>query len=67
MSLPKSAGETANSVPPISDRGRNAGMHQHDQGLAGEPRDRRDIAHEVEGELVVERGVDRVGGAEPPP
>jgi len=42
----------------------NRGMHQHDQGLAGEPRDRRDVAQEVERELVGERAVDRIGGAD---
>ena len=32
----------------------------HDQGIVDDARDRRDVAHEVETELVVERGVDRI-------
>ena len=35
-------------------------MYQHDKGAADDARDRRDVADEIEIELVVERRVDRV-------
>src|SRR6516164_5918906 len=35
-------------------------MHHHDEGVANDARDRRDVADEIEVELFVERRVDRV-------
>ena len=43
--------------------GRNRWIHHHDIGHADDARDRRDVADEIEIELVVERRVDRVGSA----
>ena len=40
--------------------GRHRRMHQHDVGVAADSCDRRDVADEIEIELVVERRVDRV-------
>src|SRR4051812_38873617 len=40
--------------------GRNRWIHQHDKGLTRDPRDWRNVADEVEVELLVERGIDRV-------
>src|SRR5205807_1146468 len=40
--------------------GRNRWIHQHDLGLADHARDWRDVADEIETELVVERRVDRI-------
>src|SRR5262249_116815 len=39
---------------------RHGWIHLHDKGLAMNARDRRDVADQVEIELVVERGVDRI-------
>src|SRR6478735_9051766 len=35
-------------------------IHHHDGGLAANARDRRDVANEIEIEIIVERRVDRV-------
>src|SRR5712692_8245206 len=35
-------------------------IYLHDKRIAHDARDRRDVANEVEAELVVERGVDRI-------
>src|SRR5258708_407076 len=43
--------------------GRNRRMYYHDEGVAADGCDRRDVAHEIEIELVVERRVDRVSRA----
>ena len=40
--------------------GRNRWMDHHDKGAADEARDRRDVANEIEIELVVKRRIDRV-------
>ena len=40
--------------------GRKRWIYHHDGGLAANARDRRDVANEIEIELVVERRVDRV-------
>src|SRR5262249_29225021 len=40
--------------------GRNRWMRHHDEGVAADSCDRRDVANEIEIELVVERRVDRV-------
>ena len=40
--------------------GRNRRIYHHDVGAADDARDRRDVADEIEIELVVERRVDRV-------
>ena len=40
--------------------GRNRWMYHHDKGTADEARDRRDVADEIEIELVVKRRIDRV-------
>ena len=40
--------------------GRNRWIDHHDEGRADDARDRRDVADEIEIELVVERRVDRV-------
>src|SRR5499427_1308188 len=40
--------------------GRDRWIHYQDLGCADDGRDRRDVADEVEIELVVQRGVDRV-------
>src|SRR5262249_40647554 len=40
--------------------GRDRWIHYQDLGCADDGRDRRDVADEVEIDLVVERGVDRV-------
>ena len=45
--------------------GRNRWIHHHDMGRADDARDRRDVADEIEIELVVERRVDRVVPTEP--
>ena len=39
---------------------RQRGMHQHDVGEANDARDRLHLLHEIERQLVVERGVDRI-------
>src|SRR5262245_19919837 len=48
-----------------TDLTRHCGIHLHDAGSAYESGHRRDIADEIERELVVERGVDRVGRGDP--
>ena len=35
-------------------------MHHHHEAFATDARDRRDIAKEIEAELIIERGIDRV-------
>src|SRR6266480_4808295 len=40
--------------------GRNRRVHHHNVGLAADGRDRRDVAYEIEIELVVKRRVPRV-------
>ena len=40
--------------------GRNRWIHHHDKGHAADACDRRDVADEIEIELVIERRVDRV-------
>jgi hypothetical protein len=42
-------------------RHRHRRVHHHDQGFSGDARDRRDVAQEVEAEIGIERGADRVG------
>jgi hypothetical protein len=37
--------------------------HLHDQRAAADERDRRNVAHKIEIEILVDRGVDRVGDA----
>ena len=44
--------------------GRNRRIHLHDVGHAHDARDRRDVADEIEIELVVERRVDRVAATD---
>ena len=44
--------------------GRNRWIHHHDVGHADDARDRRDVADEIEIELVVERRIDRVRRAD---
>src|SRR5262249_56619072 len=41
--------------------GRNRWMYYHDFGRASDASDRRDVADEIEIELVVERRIDRAG------
>ena len=42
-------------------RRRHRRVDHHDQGFAGDARDRRDVAQEVEAEIGIKRGADRVG------